>query len=114
MEGCVASCIDFIFTSDENILAINSEFLKHNYFTDVITFDYSEGRTIIGEIYVSAETVGRNASSFGVGRESEFRRVMVHGILHLCGYSDGVDTDRTVMKGREDYYLKLFSDEFQI
>lgn len=113
-EGHSKGIINFIFTDDNDILRINQEFLKHNYFTDVITFDYSEPDDLSGEIYVSIETVRKNAVLYRVPAEVELRRVMVHGILHLCGYDD-ISTDEIVMmREREDSYLKAFPDEFHI
>jgi probable rRNA maturation factor len=113
-EGYSRGFIGFIFTDDRDILRINNEFLKHNYFTDVITFDYSESGHISGEIYISVETVRKNAYAYRVSTDIELRRVMVHGILHICGYRDSSDEEKRVMSEREEHYLKVFSDEFYI
>lgn len=113
-EGLKLSLVDFIFTDDEEIIAINREFLKHNYFTDVITFDYSSDDRVAGEIYISTETVRRNAKEYGTTAAGEFRRIMVHGVLHLCGYGDSSDDEIKVMRLKEDGYLKMYNDEFHI
>jgi probable rRNA maturation factor len=99
--------IDFIFTSDKRILEINNEFLKHNYYTDIITFDYSKEELISGEIYISIPTVKENAEIFGKTMRSEVRRVIFHGILHLCGYNDHTNSEKELMRKMEDQYLAL-------
>ena len=81
--------VAFVFTSNEQIKLINHEYLNHNDFTDVITFDYTEGKTISGDIFISIDQVRLNAGSYGTEDEDELRRVMVHGVLHLLGYGDG-------------------------
>jgi probable rRNA maturation factor len=113
-EGFSRALINYIFTDDKEILRINNEFLKHNYFTDVITFDYSESDELSGEIYISIETVKRNSLKYNVKANVELRRVMVHGILHLCGYGDIKEEEISTMREREERYLKLFLDEFHI
>jgi probable rRNA maturation factor len=99
--------IDFIFTSDKRILEINNEFLKHNYFTDIITFDYSKEDMISGEVYISVPTVKENSKIFGKTLRSEIRRVVFHGVLHLCGYNDQTDSEKEQMRKMEDKYLAL-------
>jgi rRNA maturation RNase YbeY len=106
--------VDFIFTGDEEVLSINREFLKHNYFTDVITFDYSSRQYVAGEIYISTETVRRNAMEYGATVSGEFRRIMLHGVLHLCGYGDSSDDEVRMMRMKEESYLKMYRDEFHI
>ncbi len=113
-EGRKSSLIDYVFTDDDEIIAINREFLKHNYFTDVITFDYSCDDYIAGEVYISVETVRRNALEYGTSAASEFRRIMVHGILHLCGYGDSSYDEIRIMRMKEEGYLKMYRDEFHI
>jgi probable rRNA maturation factor len=113
-EGRVVGLVNFVFTDDEDIIAINQEFLKHNYLTDVITFDYSTAEAVLGEIYISIDTVRRNAIEYGTTAASEFRRIMVHGILHLCGYGDSTGDEIEVMRKMEDGYLKMYNDEFRI
>ena len=100
--------INYIFCSDPVILRLNKQFLKHNYYTDIITFDYSVKDTISGEIYVSADTVSYNALKFKCPPAVEMRRVMVHGVLHLCGYKDKTEKDRQAMRNKEDFYLNLW------
>lgn len=99
--------IDYIFTSEEKVLEINREFLKHNYFTDIITFDYSEGDFISGEIYISVPTVNENALVFGKELKNETSRVIIHGMLHLCGFNDHTAEEQKLMRSMEDKYLSL-------
>ena len=101
--------IRFIFTSDEKILDINREFLKHNYFTDIITFDYDEGNTVSGEIYISIDTVRENSEIFRKSFNDEIHRVIFHGILHLCGYSDKSEPEQKKMRYMEEKYLVFLS-----
>ena len=100
--------IIFTFVSDKEILKINKEFLKHNSYTDIITFDYSEGKKINAEVFISAERVGENAAKLKVSYDEEIRRVMVHGILHLCGFKDKKVKDKKEMRKMEEKYLKNF------
>lgn len=102
--------LNFIFIEDKTIKAINKEFLEHNYFTDVIAFDYKSGRIINGEVYISIDTVRKNANNYKVSLKAEVLRVMIHGILHLCGYDDKTEKERSKMKGKEDSWLKIFSE----
>ena len=88
-EKMVPGDLNFVFTSDETLLDINIRFLGHDYYTDVIAFDYNSDNRVNGEVYISVDTVERNAASFGVKRDEEVARVMIHGTLHLCGYKDG-------------------------
>jgi rRNA maturation RNase YbeY len=99
----------YIFCSDNYLLNINKTFLKHDYFTDIITFDLSEGFVkIVGEIYVSIDRVRDNANSHGTNVTEELLRVLFHGALHLCGYKDKKKREITIMREKEDYYLSLF------
>jgi probable rRNA maturation factor len=100
--------IHYVFCSEKEILRINKEFLKHNYYTDIITFDYTMKNLLSAEIYVSPQTVSYNAKKLGVSVASEMKRVMVHGILHLCGYTDKTKAQERVMREREDFYLLLW------
>ncbi|AFR35389.1 rRNA maturation RNase YbeY [Riemerella anatipestifer] len=97
--------INYIFCDDEYLLKINQEHLQHDYYTDIITFDYVRGNTISGDIFVSLERVKDNASTLSKDYQSEFLRVLAHGILHLCGYKDKTEEDIKTMRGKEDFYL---------
>lgn len=99
--------ISYIITNDEELLKINREFLGHNYFTDVISFDYSAAGTVSGEVYISRDTVRSNAVNYKVSFKSEILRVIIHGTLHLCGMTDGTEEQRKRMKREEDYWLAL-------
>lgn len=99
--------INIIFCSDPYILDINLRYLGHDYFTDIITFDYCEGDKLSGDLFVSVDTVRENAVTYGTSFEEELHRVMIHGLLHLIGYDDHSEADRKVMRSKEDYYLSL-------
>jgi rRNA maturation RNase YbeY len=97
--------VTYIFCSDPKILEINNEYLSHDYYTDIITFDYSEGDTISGDLFISIDTVRSNATKFAVSYEEELYRVMIHGILHLCGIDDKTPDARQKMHECEDRAL---------
>lgn len=97
--------LSFIFCSDDYLLDINRRYLNHDYYTDVITFDYSEGDLIGGDIFISIDTVMVNAKEYVQTFENELYRVMVHGVLHLCEYKDHSDEEKQLMRAKEDYYL---------
>ena len=99
--------VNIIFCSDPYILDINLRYLQHDYFTDIITFDYCEGDKLSGDLFVSVDTVRENAGEYGTSFEEELHRVIVHGLLHLIGYDDHSEADRKVMRSKEDYYLSL-------
>jgi len=101
--------INFVFCSDEHLLELNKQYLKHNTLTDIITFDYSEENFLHGDIYISIERVIDNAAKFNCNFEEELRRVMAHGIFHLCGYYDKRNIDKLLMKEKEDEALILFN-----
>lgn len=101
--------ITFVFMDDRSLLKMNREFLKHDYFTDIITFDYTEGKTLNAEIFISVDRVKDNAADLGLSFESELRRVMVHGVLHLCGYKDKSAPQKRKMRKAEDNALLLFN-----
>ena len=103
--------ISIIITGDEELLQINKEFLGHDYYTDVITFDNSKGDFVAGEIYISADRIKVNAIDFGVSKQIEMRRVIIHGILHLIGMDDKSDDERLEMRGEEDKWLFKLSDK---
>ena len=97
--------INYIFGDDEFILKINQDYLQHDYYTDVITFDSVKGKTINGEIFVSLQRISDNASTLSKSYEEELRRVLAHGILHLCGYKDKTEEEIKEMRNKEEYYL---------
>jgi len=110
-EGFELDSINFIFCSDEYLLEINQNFLNHDTFTDIITFDYTENRKLAAEIYISTERISENAKTYKVTFDYELQRVMVHGILHCCGYKDKTDCERKQMRAKENEKLKLFHVE---
>ena len=97
--------IDVYGVSDEELLFINKKHLEHDYYTDIITFDYSRGNKISGELYVSLERVEENALALGLSYESELRRVVAHGILHLIGFKDKTEEEEKAMRSKEDEVL---------
>ena len=99
--------ISIIFCSDPYILDINQRYLQHDYFTDIITFDYCEGKVLSGDLFISIDTVRENAAEYGASFEGELNRVMVHGLLHLIGYDDHTPEEQKEMRGKEDYYLSI-------
>ena len=103
-----AGDIIYVFCSEAEILRINQVYLKHDYYTDIITFDYSEGDKISGDLFISLETIKTNSKKFKTKFDEELRRVMVHGILHLCGYEDKTPVMKKVMREKEDEALRLF------
>lgn len=104
-EGKKPGEINYIFCDDEYLLQVNREYLKHDYYTDVITFDYVKGKTISGDIFVSLPRIFDNAQTLFKDFESEFFRVLAHGLLHLCGYKDKTEEEIAEMRSKEDYYL---------
>ena len=99
--------ISIIFCSDPYILDINQRYLQHDYFTDIITFDYCEGKVLSGDMFISIDTVRENAAEYGASFEEERNRVMVHGLLHLIGYDDHTPEEQKEMRSKEDYYLSI-------
>jgi len=106
-EGFVVECLQFIFCSDQYLLNINNEFLKHDFFTDIISFDLSEKKgCLIGDIYISVDRVKENAKTHLTTQHQELLRVIFHGALHLCGYKDKKPIDTKLMRLMEDRWLK--------
>ncbi|MHA3046999.1 rRNA maturation RNase YbeY [Riemerella anatipestifer] len=100
--------INYIFCDDEYLLQVNRTYLQHDYYTDIITFDYVRGNTISGDIFVSLPRISDNASTLSKDYQSEFLRVLAHGVLHLCGYKDKTEEDIKEMRTKEDHYINLF------
>jgi rRNA maturation RNase YbeY len=98
--------INIINCSDDYLLDVNLEHLNHNFYTDVITFDYVVGNIISGDIFISEERIIDNAIELKIKPEIEFLRVIIHGVMHLCGYNDHTESDKREMTNKEDYYLK--------
>jgi rRNA maturation RNase YbeY len=99
--------INYIFVSDEELLDMNKQVLNHDYYTDIITFDYCSGKTISGDLFISIDRVRENALHEQTGFDNELHRVMIHGVLHLCGYGDKSKIEEQLMRAKEDYYLNL-------
>ena len=99
--------VGYLFCDDEKILEVNREFLKHDYYTDIITFDYCEGDTLNGDIVISLDTVRSNAQQLGKDYSEELHRVIIHGILHLCGQNDKAPGERELMETAEDKALAM-------
>ncbi|MBQ2128433.1 MAG: rRNA maturation RNase YbeY [Prevotella sp.] len=99
--------VGYLFCDDEKILQVNREFLQHDYYTDIITFDYNEGNQINGDLVISLDTVRTNAELFGKDYDEELHRVIIHGILHLCGLNDKGPGERELMEAAENKALAL-------
>ena len=99
--------ISIIFCSDNYILDVNQKYLQHDYFTDIITFDYCEGDRLSGDLFISVDSVRENSIEYGTDFADELNRVIVHGLLHLIGYDDHTEADVAVMRKKENYYLSL-------
>lgn len=107
-EKKMLGSLSYIFCSDEHLLKINKDFLKHDFYTDVITFDLSSNIEIEGEVYLSMDRIKDNAKQLGVSFNEEFHRVIFHGALHLCGYTDKKRVDIAKMREAEDQYLREY------
>jgi rRNA maturation RNase YbeY len=110
-EGKKLGSINFIFCSDHALLEINQKYLKHDLYTDVITFSLSENEEIRAEIYISIDRVKENANELGVSFKSELLRVIFHGVLHLCGYDDKNKEEKKKIRKKEDFLLKKYNPE---
>ncbi len=108
-EGKRVGEVSFIFCSDSYLLDVNNKFLDHDYYTDVITFDYVEGNVISGDIFISLDRISENSNSLNISFLDELNRIMVHGVLHLLGYKDKSKKDKSLMTEREDFFIKLLN-----
>jgi probable rRNA maturation factor len=108
-ENCKEGEINYIFCDDVYLHKLNVEFLEHDTLTDIISFDYSLGKELHGDIYISMDRVADNAKDFGVDRSEELQRVMIHGVLHYCGFKDKTEEDAKLMREKEDYYLSVLN-----
>lgn len=104
-ENCKEGDINYIFCDDNYLHKLNVEYLNHDTFTDIISFDYSVGKELHGDIYISIDRVKENALEFEVKFKEELYRVIVHGVLHFCGYKDKTDTEKTTMRSKENHYI---------
>ena len=103
--------VNYIFCNDEYLLKINNQYLNHDTLTDIISFDYSVGNELHGDIFISIERVRENALDFNVSFNDELLRVLAHGILHYCGYKDKSESDELIMRSKEDEKIKMFHVE---
>ena len=103
--------ISYIFCSDEKILEVNKQYLQHDYYTDIISFDYTEGTKISGDLFISLDTVKSNSENFGTDYTEELHRIIIHGVLHLCGINDKGPGEREIMTQKENEALALLPAE---
>lgn len=108
-EGRRVGEISIIFCTDEELLEVNREYLNHDYYTDIITFDYCEDDTISGDLFISLDRVRENGEEFGGGFSGELSRIIIHGVMHLCGYKDKSELEAATMREKEDYYLEALA-----
>jgi probable rRNA maturation factor len=108
-ESCREGEINYVFCSDDYLYKINVDFLNHDTFTDIISFDYTVGKELHGDIYISVDRVKENALKYSVSFNDELARVMAHGVLHYCGYNDKSEEDVRLMRSKEDFYLAMLS-----
>ena len=106
-EGKELGELNYIFCDDEYLHKINVKTLKHNTLTDIISFDYTQGIVVSGDVYISYERVKENSEELNISFKDELHRVMIHGVLHYCGYKDKLQEDKLKMRAKEDYYLSL-------
>ena len=113
-QGLIASkkCGDLsiIFCNDDYLLNVNNQYLKHNYYTDIITFDYSDNQIINGDLFISVDSVKNNSLKYKTEFMNELSRVIIHGVLHLCGYDDHTEDDKKLMKEKEDLALTMLQE----
>ena len=110
-EGFTLGQLDYIFCTDQALLEINMEYLAHDTLTDIISFDYSQGKVLSGDIFISTERVAENAKTFGVSFDNELLRVMSHGLLHLMGYGDKEEEQIVQMRAKEEEKIRMFHVE---
>lgn len=108
-HGRILGPLVYIFCDDERIIEVNRQFLQHDYYTDIITFDYSRGKLISGDMFISLDTVATNAEAVGATYDNELYRVIIHGVLHLCGINDKGPGEREIMERNEDEALSLLA-----
>jgi rRNA maturation RNase YbeY len=108
--GGITGDLSFIFCSDEYLKTINSKYLNHDYFTDIVTFDYREGKVISGDMFISVDRVKENADLFQCDVNDEFLRVIVHGLLHLLNFNDGNDHEKMIMRERENECIFMYNE----
>lgn len=109
-EGFILGDVLYFFLNDEQLLKVNMQFLNHDTYTDIITFDYDDGNIVNGEIYISEDRIRDNSKQMDVLLQDEMLRVIVHGVLHLCGYKDKTDLDAAVMRQKEDDYILFYKN----
>jgi rRNA maturation RNase YbeY len=107
-EGFVVGDIALVFCSDDYLLDMNKQYLNHDYYTDIITFDYTENEVVSGDLFISIDRIIDNSNVLNTDYDQELRRVCVHGVLHLCGYKDKTEEEVVLMRSKEDYYLQKF------
>jgi len=110
-EGFASGQIDYIFCTDDYLLELNLQYLNHDTLTDIITFDYTDGKTVSADIFISTERVKENAEAFKVDFDTELKRVMSHGVLHLTGYGDKSPNQKKIMRNKEEEKIKMFHVE---
>ncbi|MEM6894373.1 MAG: rRNA maturation RNase YbeY [Bacteroidota bacterium] len=110
-EKHVLGELTYQFETDERVLEVNRVHLNHDFYTDIITFDYVQGNMVFGNIFISVDRVEDNAKELGYPMEEEMRRVMAHGVLHLLGFKDGTSEEKKVMRKKEEEYIKMFHVE---
>ncbi len=103
--------INYVFCEDEYILQINQQYLNHDYYTDIISFDYTVGNELHGDIFISVDRVRENALDYATSFEEELKRVIIHGVLHYCGYKDKTEEDVQLMRSKEDVKIQMFHVE---